>query len=288
MNDVNAIELNHISKKYKEFQVEDVSFTVPKGYITGFIGPNGSGKSTIIRMILDAVRPDEGDIRIFNEPNHKAHLREKIGFVYDTLHIYEDFNLKKAKAFISEVYPSWDDDLYQKYVDRFELPERKKLKKFSKGMKMKASLLFALSHRPELIIMDEPTAGLDPIFRRELLDELQNLMINENQSIFFSTHITQDLDQIADHIVFIYKGRLQFQKTIDEIRSKFFLVKGQTNQLDADLKKILKGYKKTSQNFTGLYEGDPSIFEGLEDEFIIEQATLEDIMYYTTRRERAK
>src|SRR5690606_42088315 len=111
---------NHTSENYKESEVEDVSFTVPNRYITGSIGPNGSGTSTIIRMILDAVRPDEGDIRILNEPNHKSPLREKIGFVYDPLHIYEDFNLKKAKAFISEVYPSWDDELYQKYVDRFE------------------------------------------------------------------------------------------------------------------------------------------------------------------------
>lgn len=284
---MNAIELKHVSKKYKEFQIEDISFTVPKGFITGFIGPNGSGKSTIIRMILDTVRPDEGEIKIFNEPNNEVKLREKIGFVYDTLHLYEDYNLKKARSFVCEVYPNWDDDLYRKYLDRFELPERKKLKKFSKGMKMKASLLLALSHRPELIIMDEPTAGLDPIFRRELLEDLQDLMINENQSIFFSTHITQDLDQIADKIVFIYDGKLQFQKPMDEIRQNFFLVKGRTNQLDADIQHLLKGYKKTSQNFTGLYEGDLEIFEGLDDEFLIEPATLEDIMYFMTRKERA-
>ena len=152
---------------------------------------------------------------------------------------------------------------------------------------MKVGILLALSHRPELIIMDEPTAGLDPIFRRELLDELQDLMVNENQTIFFSTHITQDLDQIADNIVFIYDGKLQFQKTVDEIRRKFYLIKGPAAQLDADIKHLLKGYKQTARNFIGLYEGDLSIFDGLEDEFIIEQATLEDIMYYMTRKERA-
>lgn len=272
---MDAIKLQNVSKKYK------------KGYITGFIGPNGSGKSTIIRMILNAVRPDEGEIRIFNKPNTNVKLREKIGFVFDTLHIYEEYNLKKARSFFSEVYPTWDDELYRKYLERFQIPERKKIKKLSKGMKMKVGILLALSHRPEPIIMDEPTAGLDPIFRRELLDELQDLMVNENQTIFFSTHITQDLDQIADNIVFIYDGKLQFQKTMDEIRHNFYLIKGPADELDTDLKHLLKGYKQTTRNFSGLYEGDLSIFAGLEDEFIIEQATLEDIMYYMTRKERA-
>ena len=149
---------------------------------------------------------------------------------------------------------------------------------------MKTSLLFALSHRPELIIMDEPTSGLDPIFRRELLEELQNLMLNENQTIFFSTHITQDLDRIADKIVFIYQGKLQFEKSMEEIRENFYLIKGPNRELDADLKSIFQGYKQTEQNFTGLYEGDISLFQDFEDQFLIEPASLEDIMYFMTKK----
>lgn len=281
-----GIRLEHVSKKFKEFEIRDINFTVPQGYITGFIGPNGSGKSTIIKMIMDVIRPDEGNISIFNQHNGQVELKQKIGFVYDTLHLYEEFNIKKAKAMIAPLYHHWDEDLYQKYLTKFELPEKKNIKKFSKGMKMKTSLLFALSHRPELIIMDEPTSGLDPIFRRELLEELQELMINEQQTIFFSTHITQDLDQIADHIIFIYQGKLQFQQSMDDIQEKFAIIKGENSQLDEDLKNLLKGYKKTSQGFTGLFEGDLSFFQGVEDEFVIERATLEDIMYYTIRGTR--
>lgn len=281
---MDAIRLNNVTKRFKGFAIEDLSLSVPKGYITGFIGPNGAGKSTVIRMMMDVVKPDTGEIQIFDQSNLNAKLKEKIGFVYDSLYLYEDFNLKKAKSFIKPLYPTWNEDLYEKYVNHFKLPEKKKMKKFSQGMKMKTSLLFALSHQPELIIMDEPTSGLDPIFRRELLEELQELMVNEKQTIFFSTHITQDLDLIADHIIFINNGKLQFHKTMDEIREQYFLVKGYADNLDSDLRNLLVGYKKTLHNFTGLFVGDEGIFTGLENEFVLERASLEDIMYFMTRK----
>ncbi|WP_061569845.1 ABC transporter ATP-binding protein [Caldibacillus debilis] len=281
---MDGIRVENISKRWKGFKIENLNFTVPQGYITGFIGPNGSGKSTVIRMIMGVTKPDEGEIRIFGKPNDDIRQKRKIGFVYDTLFLYEEFNIKKAKALIAPLYPDWDEGLYQKYLHEFELPERKKIKKFSQGMKMKTSLLFALSHRPELIIMDEPTSGLDPVFRRELLEELQEFMVNERQTIFFSTHITQDLDQIADYIIFINRGKLQFQKSMEEIREQFFLVKGPMEQLDNDLKNLFAGWKKTSGGFTGLYAGDPSFIMGLKD-FLVEPATLEDIMYFMTRKE---
>lgn len=281
---MNAIELKNVTKKHKGFEITNLNLTVPQGYITGFIGPNGSGKSTVIRMIMDLIRPNEGDIQIFGNPNSDFANRADIGFVYDTLFIYENFTINHAKAMITPHYPNWDEDLFKKYVEKFQLPRWKKIKKFPQGMKMKTSLLFALSHRPKLIIMDEPTSGLDPVFRRELLEELQELMVNENQTIFFSTHITQDLDQIADYIVFIYNGKLQFQKSMDEVRDSFYLVKGSNSQLDEDVKKIMLGYKNTSHGFTGLIEGNLSMFNGLEDEFILEPASLEDIMYYMTRK----
>jgi len=236
---------------------------------------------------MGLVHPDEGEITIFGKPHNDPLLKQQIGFVYDQLYLYDDFTLKQAKNIVASLYHNWDEDLYQKYLETFRLPERKKIKTFSQGMKMKASLLFALSHRPQLIIMDEPTSGLDPIFRRQLLDHLQELMVDEKQTIFFSTHITQDLDKIADHIIFIYNGRLQLQKTLEDIKEQYYLVKGTPDQLDADLRKLLIGVQETPRGFTGLINGRKSLFAGLEDDFVIEPADLEDIMYYMTQGRKA-
>lgn len=282
-----AIHMQNVTKRFKGFAIEDLTITVPEGYITGFIGPNGSGKSTVIRMMMGLVHPDEGEITIFGKPHNDPLLKQQIGFVYDQLYLYDDFTLKQAKNIVASLYHNWDENLYQKYLETFRLPERKKIKTFSQGMKMKASLLFALSHRPQLIIMDEPTSGLDPIFRRQLLDHLQELMVDEKQTIFFSTHITQDLDKIADHIIFIYNGRLQLQKTLEDIKEQYYLVKGTPDQLDADLRNLLIGVQETPRGFTGLINGRKSLFAGLEDDFVIEPADLEDIMYYMTQGRKA-
>jgi len=282
-----AIHMQNVTKRFKGFAIEDLTITVPEGYITGFIGPNGSGKSTVIRMMMGLVHPDEGEITIFGKPHNDPLLKQQIGFVYDQLYLYDDFTLKQAKNIVASLYHNWDEDRYQKYLETFSLPERKKIKTFSQGMKMKASLLLALSHRPRLIIMDEPTSGLDPIFRRQLLDHLQELMVDEKQTIFFSTHITQDLDKIADHIIFIYNGRLQLQKTLEDIKEQYYLVKGTPDQLDADLRKLLIGVQETPRGFTGLINGRKSLFAGLEDDFVIEPADLEDIMYYMTQGRKA-
>src|SRR5699024_6851098 len=149
----------------------------------------------------------------FGQSHHNHDVKQKIGFVYDDLYMYEEFTINKMKSFIAPLYENWNEQLYQKYIQSFELPTDKKLKQFTKGMKMKCSLLFALAHEPEFIIMDEPTSGLDPIFRRELIELLQELMVNEQQTIFLSTHITNDLDRIADHIIFIHQGKILMQKS---------------------------------------------------------------------------
>src|SRR5690625_4304774 len=165
----------------------------------------------------------------------------------------------------------------------FELPFKKKIKHFSKGMKLKCSLLFALSHEPELIVMNEPTSGLDLIFRRELLDLLQALMVRANQTIFLSTHITTDLDRTAEYIIFIYICNSVFQNRMEETRDQFHIVSGHSEMIDADTERLFKGMRKTGLGFTALFEGDPSIFDAFEDELIIEKATLEDVMFFMTR-----
>src|SRR5690625_3710442 len=209
MCDMNIVEFKNVNKQRKDFSIENLNITVPQGYITGFVGPNGSGKTTTIQMMMDILQIDSGDITLFGTPHNEHHAKQKIGFVYDDLYMYDEFNINKIKSLIAPLYQTWNEELFQTYLEKFKLPQRKKIKKFSKGMKMKCSLLFALAHEPEFLVMDEPTSGLDPVFRLELLELLQGLMVNENQTIFLSTHITTDLDQIADYIIFINHESLQ-------------------------------------------------------------------------------
>lgn len=282
---MNAVEFRHVYKKRKNFSIENLNITIPRGYITGFIGPNGSGKTTTIQMLMDIVQADQGEIKIFDKSHKNHQVKQNIGFVYDDLYMYEDFTIKKMKSFIAPLYETWNEELFKKYLRMFELPYGQKIKQFSKGMKMKCSLLFALAHEPEFIVMDEPTSGLDPIFRRELLEILQELMVRENQTIFISTHITTDLDRIADHIIFIHNGQIVFQKSMEEIREHYHLVKGPLALLDTDTRNLFTNVRENTLGFTALFEGEPSLFKEFADEIVIEPATLEDVMYFMTRKE---
>ena len=200
------LEINNLSKEFYEgFKLDNISFKLEPGYIMGFIGPNGSGKSTAIKLIMNLLKKDSGEIKIFGKDNIKSEIeiKDRIGFVYDEPYFYDNLTINHMKNIIAPFYSKWDDDLFQKYLRDFELGNDYKIKKLSKGMKMKFALAIALSHHAELIIMDEPTSGLDPIFRREILDILHNIIQDENTSIFFSTHITTDLEKIADYITYI-------------------------------------------------------------------------------------
>lgn len=283
---MNVVEFKNVTKRRKDFTIDNLNLTIPEGYITGFIGPNGSGKTTVIQMMMDILQINEGDIFIYGA-SHKDHTKkQKIGFVYDELFMYDMFTINKMKAVIAPLYDNWNEALFEKYLALFDLPVNKAIKKFSKGMKMKTSLLFALSHAPDFLLMDEPTAGLDPIFRRELLDILQDLMVNEKQTIFFSTHITTDLDRIADHIIFIYDGKVIFQKSMEEIKEELFLIKGHRDLLDEDTRELFIGLDERDVNFTALFEGNPAIFAPFGDKVVTENANLEDIMFYMTRKRK--
>ena len=221
------IEVSGVTKSLKDFQLKNISFTLKKGYIMGLIGPNGAGKTTLIRCLMDLMRVDSGDIRLFGTTHaeNTKDIKQRIGFVYDESHFYEDLTLEKNKRIIAPFYRNWDDETFYQTIEKFALPLKKKLKVLSKGMKMKFAIAIAISHHPELIILDEPTSGLDPIFRRELLDILLDIIQDENKSIFFSTHITTDLEQVADYITFMNNGELIFSKEKDEIFDQYLLVK---------------------------------------------------------------
>src|SRR5690625_633717 len=171
---MNAAEFIDVTKQREDFVLYNLNITIPKGYITGFIGPNGSGKTTTIGLLMDTIKKDHGKIHLFGQDHENHELRQNIGFVYDDLYMYEEFNIHRMQKVIAPLYDDWNDELFERYLQEFDLPRKKKIKHFSKGMKMKCSLLFALSHEPEFIIMDEPTSGLDPVFRRELLNILQD------------------------------------------------------------------------------------------------------------------
>lgn len=281
----NVIELQHVHKSFKGFQIKDFSINVKKGFVTGFIGGNGAGKSTTIKLIMNLLKQDSGTVSVFgmDYKKHEKEIKERIGFVYDENVFYENVTLKDMKRIIKPAYKNWDNDAFQRYVDQFELPMNKYMKTFSKGMKMKASLAIALAHHAELIIMDEPTAGLDPIFRRELLNILHELMQDEDKTIFFSTHITTDLDRIADYITFVHNGEHIFTKEFYKIEEEYAIVKGTLNLLDRETEREFVAIRKSNTGFEALTADKNRVENIFGDSVIVEKPTLEDIMYYTKK-----
>ncbi|MBZ9684865.1 ABC transporter ATP-binding protein [Clostridium estertheticum] len=281
----NILEIKNLGKSYKNFTLDNLSFNVERGSVMGFIGPNGAGKSTTIKLIMNLIKKDCGNINVFGLDNlkHEKEIKEKIGFVYDENYFYEQLNIIEMKNILSPFYKSWDNSLFEKFVKEFELPKKNKIKTLSKGMKMKFSLALALSHNAELIIMDEPTSGLDPVFRSELLDILYNIIQDENVSIFFSTHVTTDLEKIADYITFINKGKLVFSQSKDEIIENYGLVKGGKELLDNDTRREFVSIKESGFGFEALTKDINSARKIFKDKAIIEKASLEDIMVYSVR-----
>ncbi|MBW9146606.1 ABC transporter ATP-binding protein [Clostridium sp. CM027] len=281
----NILEIKNLKKSYKDFTLDNLTFNVERGSVMGFIGPNGSGKSTTIKLIMNLIKKDSGDITAFglDNLNHNKEIKQKIGFVYDENYFYEELNIIEMKNILRPFYKNWNDTLFEKYIKEFELPKKNKIKTLSKGMKMKLSLALALSHNAELIIMDEPTAGLDPVFRSELLDILYSIIQDENVSIFFSTHITTDLEKIADYITFINKGKLVFSQTKDEIVENYGLVKGRKELLDNDTRRGFVSIKETNFGFEALTKDITRARKIFTGRGIIEKASLEDIMVYTVR-----
>lgn len=281
----NIIELQHVHKAFNEFELKDLSLTVKKGFITGFIGGNGVGKSTTIKLMMNILQPDSGTITLFglNYKKHEKEIKQRIGFVFDHNIFYENITLAEMKRLIKPAYKNWDDDIFYQYVELFQLPLKKNIKTFSKGMNMKASLAFALSHHAELIIMDEPTSGLDPIFRRELLDILHDLIQDGERTIFFSTHITTDLDRIADYITFIHNGQHIFTKENYKIKEEFAIIKGGMDLLDRDTEKEFIAIRKSKYGFEALTANKKRTEDIFGETVVMEKPTLEDIMFYTKK-----
>lgn len=283
----NVLEIKNISKNYKGFSLKDVSFNIPKGFVMGLIGPNGAGKTTTIKAIMNLINLDSGEIYIFGEDikKNEISIKDRIGFVYDDCCAFEDFTIRENKKIISKFYSKWDEEKFKYYLEKFELNENKKLKQLSKGQKMRFSLALALSHKAELLILDEPTSGLDPVFRSELLDILFEIIGEEEVSILYSTHITTDLEKLADYITFLNKGKVEFSLEKDLLLEEYFLVKGPLDISNKDLEKELIGLRKTRYNFEGLTNNMRNLKELFGEKIIFEKATLDDIVVYYSKKD---
>lgn len=281
-----VITLENVQKHYPGFTLDIPRLEVAEGYITGFIGENGAGKTTTLRMIMDLITPDSGEITVLggNMARDAETLGQEIGYVDSLAYFSPSFRVGRAKSVVAPFYRNWDEELYQRYVKRYGIQEDKKLKDLSSGQNKLFSLVMALCHRPRLLILDEPTTSLDPVIRAELLDILAGLLQSGDVSVLFSTHITSDLEKTADYIAYIHGGRLLLHEEKDRMLEEFRLVKGEARLLP-EARPLLTGVRETPVGFTGLTRDADGLRRKLGDAVALEAPTLEDIMVYTAKGE---
>jgi ABC-2 type transport system ATP-binding protein len=282
------LELKNLSKRYKGFTLKGVNLVVPRGYIMGLIGPNGAGKTTIIKLIMNLVRRDGGEIEVFGLDNlaHEAAIKSRIGFVYEEPCFHHDVKLKDIRSAVAPFYEKWNEERFTALISEFGLPLNKKFKKLSEGMKSKFAIALALSHDAELIVMDEPTSGLDPIFRRELLERLSDFIQDENKSVLFSTHITSDLEKTADYVTFIHDGEIRFSTRKDDLLERWGIVKGGPELLARRDNGLFLGVCESAYGVEALTTDIETARRELGGDLVFERATLEEIMVFIGQGER--
>lgn len=277
-----AIEMQNITKTLGNFQLNLPNLTVQQGYITGFIGENGSGKTTTIKLLMNMLFADAGNIRILgmDMPAQEIAIKGHIGYMGEQMGYPEKLCLRQLKNCLAPFYATWDDALYQKYLQHFHLDESKRYCDLSKGMRKQFNLIMALSHHPQLLLLDEPTANLDPLAREQFLDILLSQMADEKLTVFFSTHITSDLDKVADDIIFLHHGRLLLTDTCDHLMETHRLVKGKNSLLIPEVEHSFISCQQGSFGFKALSNDWQRTYELLGDEAVYEHASLEDIFIH--------
>lgn len=279
----NAIEIAGLTKSFNEFSLKDIGFNVPKGYITGFIGPNGAGKTTTIKNILGMLLKDHGSVKVFGNEvsNQSLNYKENIGIVMDQTFYVKTWTIEDMEKAVSPFYFNWNSNIFKTYLDKFNLSAEKKISELSKGMKMKLMIAAALSHKAKLLILDEPTSGLDPVAREELMEILQEYISDEENTVFFSTHITADLDKIADFIVFIKDGSILFEGEKNDFKEAYCIVKDDQTKLTKEDRKLISGLKFHSTYFDGIIKSTDK--NKLSKEYHLEKPSIDDIMIYLYR-----
>ena len=277
----NIIEVRGLRKNYSAFTLNDISFDVPNGYIMGFIGPNGAGKTTTLKSVLGIVQADSGSIRMFGHGDGSVQ-NEEIGVVMDSPMYVDDWKVSDVEQAVSSFYKQWDKELYAGCLKRFGLDTKKKIKELSRGMKIKLQIAAALSHNARLLILDEPTSGLDPVARDEICNLLREFVTDENKSVLFSTHITADLEKTADYIVFIVNGDIVFTGAKDDLLEKYARVTGGPQDLNAEQKKLVIGYREHGTGFDGMVEAEN--IGKLPNVVLVEEISMDEIIIFMNKQ----
>ena len=275
----NVLEVSGLNKSYNGFALKDIGFSLQEDCITGFIGVNGAGKTTTIRTILSLAHKNAGSIKFFGKDVslHEREVKDRIGVVLDSNSFYEHLTINEMKSIVAPAYSRWDEKTFAEYMEKFNLNPKQKIKTLSKGMCVKFALALALSHNADLLIMDEPTSGLDPLVRSQLLEIMLDYMKQGGKSVFFSTHITSDLDKIADMLILIDKGEILFEKEKDILLESHRIVKGDINALDDTNRKLFLQLETNAFGFSGITNRHEDVLSAMPD-VITERVTVEDIM----------
>lgn len=275
----NNILVEDLCKHFNDFTLNNISFHVPNGRIVGFIGENGSGKSTTINLILNELKRDGGKVEIFGMENTAPSVRENIGVVFDQCNFHDVFTASDVERVLSGIYKSWDSNLYRQYLEKFKLPRKKQIGSFSKGIKMKLSIICAMAHRPKLLILDEATTGLDPVVRDEILDLFLEFIQDEECSIFFSSHITSDIQKIADYVILIHQGRIIFEEQKDNLVCNYGILRCGKEAFASVSPDDYIIHRATNVCMEYLVRDKDAVRRKYRD-MVVDNATLEDIMLF--------
>lgn len=280
----NTLEITGLCKQFPKFTLKQVSFCLPEGYIMGLIGSNGAGKTTVIKLLLNMLHKDSGSVQIFgmDHINQEEQIKEYIGIVFEQAYYMENWTLKELGKINQSFYQTWDSKKYDCYLTDFNLDSKMRVRSLSKGMKMKLMIATALSHETKLLLLDEPTSGLDAITREELLSILRDYVVSEDRSILFSSHITADLERIADYITLLHNGEILYSGTKDGLLEQYCIIKGDIRELKSEIKEEVIGLLQYPNGFEGLLP--VSKLKNISPSIITDPATLDDIILFTDRK----
>lgn len=278
-----ALQIDHLCKQYDSFCLDDVNLSLPTGCIMGFIGENGAGKSTTIKLILNLIHKDDGQIQVLGMDHlqDEMAIKQQIGIVLDESNFPANLKTADVGRIMKHIYSNWDEAVFQSYLTRFGLPANKTVQQFSHGMKMKLSIAVALSHHARLLILDEATSGLDPIVREEILDVFMDFIEDEEHSVFLSSHITSDLEKITDYIALIHQGKIVFSRPKDELLDSYGILKCGLAEFEAIDPAVIQGYRKNRYGVEALVQKNK-----LKGNYTVDPANLEQIMLYHVRGEK--
>jgi ABC-2 type transport system ATP-binding protein len=278
-----ALEVDGLRKRYGSFELDGVGFSLPRGEVMGLVGPNGAGKTTTIRLVMGLARPDAGGARIFGrDPREDRSVLGNVGFLYEDCRFYGSLSALDNSRIVGGAYPAWDEARFLAMLASQKVDAGKKADDLSAGQRNKLALAIALAHDPELLVLDEPTSGLDPVSRSELLDVLYEFIADGRRSVLFSTHITSDLERIADRVTFLREGRVVFSEETGELLGRYSIVKGPVSAIPA-ARPYLEGIRETGTGFEALGRTAPEL-SGIAG-LVFEKASLDDIVVYSTRED---